>query len=415
MRLHSIAILAIPTLAASPLYPVRAQELSATASTETVTRSLWGRLDQSARAAMSYDAPTLGAAMQGALSQDASGGWQHEAVVTARAALPTWGGWRLSLAGVSRLGADADTRRLHLADDFGSLDLSYARGTSGAWLGASRARWRSPQGDSGQYAPQAAIGTWRQLGRFLVTFSVDLGAVVGPRSTLRQLSVTDSVPDTLSHGWSYFQRPVTRVDTTNAASRASLAVARIRWTHGPWSLDVAGGQRLSTEGGPARWARGEASMLVDPRVALVFAGGSGGEAFDRLRTCALACSGVADRSYMSLGVRLTAAPFGRSHDVTSPARSAATAFVVRSDGGGRYRFTVEAPFARTVEITGDFTGWSAVRLERIGADSWAVSLPVQPGAHQVNLRLDGDRWTAPPGLTTTTDDLAGTVGIFVAR
>jgi hypothetical protein len=36
-----------------------------------------------------------------------------------------------------------------------------------------------------------------------------------------------------------------------------------------------------------------------------------------------------------------------------------------------------------------------------------------PGTHQLNIRVDGDAWRAPPGTTTVTDDYNGSVGVIV--
>ena len=42
-------------------------------------------------------------------------------------------------------------------------------------------------------------------------------------------------------------------------------------------------------------------------------------------------------------------------------------------------------------------------------------MPLQPGTHRMNIRIDGDSWTAPPGLPTVNDEFSGRVGILVVR
>ncbi|MHB1223243.1 MAG: glycogen-binding domain-containing protein, partial [Gemmatimonadaceae bacterium] len=75
------------------------------------------------------------------------------------------------------------------------------------------------------------------------------------------------------------------------------------------------------------------------------------------------------------------------------------------------RFTL--PAARSAGLLGDFTGWTAVPLER-GADGrWAVTLALGPGVHRVNLRTDDGPWRAPPGLTAVDDGFGGQVGLLV--
>jgi hypothetical protein len=38
-----------------------------------------------------------------------------------------------------------------------------------------------------------------------------------------------------------------------------------------------------------------------------------------------------------------------------------------------------------------------------------------PGTHRVNVRVNGDTWTAPPGMPTVDDEFNGRVGIIVVR
>jgi hypothetical protein len=38
-----------------------------------------------------------------------------------------------------------------------------------------------------------------------------------------------------------------------------------------------------------------------------------------------------------------------------------------------------------------------------------------PGTHRVNVRVNGDAWTAPPGMPAVNDEFNGRVGIIVVR
>jgi hypothetical protein len=40
-------------------------------------------------------------------------------------------------------------------------------------------------------------------------------------------------------------------------------------------------------------------------------------------------------------------------------------------------------------------------------------VPIAPGIHQVNVRIDGGSWTAPAGATRMTGDYGDDVGTFV--
>ena len=64
---------------------------------------------------------------------------------------------------------------------------------------------------------------------------------------------------------------------------------------------------------------------------------------------------------------------------------------------------------------GDFTDWTPVSLVRRGRDQWELLVPIAPGVHQVNIRIDGGKWFAPPGIPTTKDDFNGQVGVLVVK
>jgi hypothetical protein len=61
----------------------------------------------------------------------------------------------------------------------------------------------------------------------------------------------------------------------------------------------------------------------------------------------------------------------------------------------------------------DFTEWIATPLQATGQDRWSVSLPVTPGRHRLNLRLDGGPWIVPVGTMPIADDFQGVVGAVV--
>jgi hypothetical protein len=66
-----------------------------------------------------------------------------------------------------------------------------------------------------------------------------------------------------------------------------------------------------------------------------------------------------------------------------------------------------------VELSGDFTGWKAVPLVATPGDAWRISLPIAPGTHQVNIRVNGGRWMVPPGLPPILDEFGGAAGLLV--
>ena len=58
--------------------------------------------------------------------------------------------------------------------------------------------------------------------------------------------------------------------------------------------------------------------------------------------------------------------------------------------------------------------WMA-RIKQGDTDEWEVTLPIAPGVHRLAIRIDGDRWTTPPGVVPVADEFQGTVGVIVVR
>jgi hypothetical protein len=96
----------------------------------------------------------------------------------------------------------------------------------------------------------------------------------------------------------------------------------------------------------------------------------------------------------------------------APGEAAASAFEVRTTADNLRTLRVDAPSARSVELSGDFTHWQSVRLTRDSDGWWVVTLPIAPGTYQLNIRLDGGHWAAPPGLLTSTDEFGAIAGIL---
>jgi hypothetical protein len=71
-----------------------------------------------------------------------------------------------------------------------------------------------------------------------------------------------------------------------------------------------------------------------------------------------------------------------------------------------------APSAGSVELTGDFTNWQPIALSRGQDGWWSVVRPLAPGTYQLDVRVDGGRWRAPPGLLTSRDEFDGVVAIL---
>jgi hypothetical protein len=93
--------------------------------------------------------------------------------------------------------------------------------------------------------------------------------------------------------------------------------------------------------------------------------------------------------------------------------SGVESFQVDRQTPGSVVLRVSAPSAQSVEISGDFTGWSPVKLEAAGEGVWTGSFSLKPGQYQTNLRLDGGNWVVPPGLLPLKDEFGGSVGLLI--
>jgi len=73
------------------------------------------------------------------------------------------------------------------------------------------------------------------------------------------------------------------------------------------------------------------------------------------------------------------------------------------------RFVLFEPDAERVELTGSFTGWQRVAMQRIGDSGyWELKLPVPAGEHRFSYILNGDRRMADPTLSAVErDDFGG--------
>jgi len=74
-----------------------------------------------------------------------------------------------------------------------------------------------------------------------------------------------------------------------------------------------------------------------------------------------------------------------------------------------YRFVIYRPDVSNVEITGSFTGWKRVPLEKMGASGyWEITLNIADGEHRFTYVLDGrERFADPTARMREQDDFGG--------
>jgi hypothetical protein len=124
--------------------------------------------------------------------------------------------------------------------------------------------------------------------------------------------------------------------------------------------------------------------------------------------------GLPARNYANFGLMLSYSSIPRTTVPVKPLTVAAVKdFEVRALATGTQKITVRVGGVETVEVMGDFSDWTPLVLMRRGRDLWDITLPVTAGVHEINLRLDGGPWLAPPGLPTRRDSFNGDVGLLV--
>lgn len=73
------------------------------------------------------------------------------------------------------------------------------------------------------------------------------------------------------------------------------------------------------------------------------------------------------------------------------------------------------PDATHVELSGEPTSWTPIAMQRANDGWWEAPLRAQPGTYRMNVRIDGKRWSAPPGTVPTRDEFGGEVGVMQLR
>jgi len=220
--------------------------------------------------------------------------------------------------------------------------------------------------------------------------------------------VTHTTINSVEHLVPIDSESVTRIDSVSSTRSELVSIAELRasWAIGRVLLSTVAGRGATLRSSPIVWGSIEAATPVrSGTLAFANAGAAASHGFGGF-------IGVPRRS-VSVGLRFNSSTFAsRSIDKgTSDAPTAA--FSVKRERPGQYRVLIRVPNALSVEIASDCTGWKPFGLSRASASEWEIVLPATPGAHFVNIRVDGGAWVVPPGLVAKTDDYAGAVGVFV--
>ena len=193
-------------------------------------------------------------------------------------------------------------------------------------------------------------------------------------------------------------------------SRLTDVEGGVRWERQLVELSVRGGQRfgkrVDVAASSRTWGSAHAAIWLSSQLAAVAAGG---------REPAQPTRGLPARSFASLGVMLAYWPIPRGTVLVESPINLVRAFELRPAGVALQRLTARIGRVEQVEIMGDFTDWAPVPLVRRGRDQWELLIPMGAGVHHINLRIDGGKWIAPPGMPTVKDDFNGEVGVVVIK
>ncbi len=279
---------------------------------------------------------------------------------------------------------------------------------SGAWLGGGVARpWRVMVVSS---VDLLNAGAWIDVGSATLTTAVTsfsftkiaddaAGGAVGLCPTTGTLGLSSAAaPDPAPSA--SCQRRSNVIDATVAG----------RWNLDRFELAGEAGHRMGQGADVLRdsryWASATMTMWVAPRAAIVAGGG---------RQPSSPARGIPSRTVGTLGMVLSYLSPSRGSVPLTPATVMVRTFDATAAGDGMQKFTVRVGGVESVDVAGDFSDWGPLTMVRRGRDLWELTVPISSGLHQINIRTDGGKWVAPPGLPTTKDMFNGEVGIMVIR
>ena len=188
------------------------------------------------------------------------------------------------------------------------------------------------------------------------------------------------------------------------------AVVAGRWNLDRFELAGEAGHRMGQGEDVLRdsryWASATMTMWVAPRAAIVAGGG---------RQPSSPARGIPSRTVGTLGMVLSYLSPSRTSVPLTPATVMVRSFDASATGDGMQKFIVRVGGVESVDVAGDFSDWGPLTMVRRGRDLWELSVPIASGLHQINIRTDGGKWLAPPGLPTAKDMFNGEVGIMIIK
>lgn len=363
---------------------------------------------------VAVDLPWFGVEAEGLARRDPVLGWRTTANARVHAATPDVRGFRLEgwaerTVGRGRLLAS----EILLHRD--ALRLSYARGRTGAFAALGRTsrdslaprdtmRPATAYTTMRRSAASVGSGVWWQRGRAVLTFRVDaqgarIGGIPGRDTAVVEYVPTDTGSGSYVRSWHI-------PGTPPRYTRWADAELRLSWSGSAATFDAHAGARPALAGdGATFWGGVDATLRLRPGLWLAAQAGT---------TPGIVPLAVPRQRHARIGLRIAPRHFTRP-TIRDAARPAATAFELEAASDSTYVLRVTVPAARTVEVSADFTGWKPIPLRQVAPDRWETAVRLAPGAHRVNLRIDGGAWIVPPGAAPVEDDFGGAVGLVIAR
>jgi len=249
-------------------------------------------------------------------------------------------------------------------------------------------------------SPQVGLSyAWRHID---IATRIGQGATIvrplkgGATNTIQQVSM---FLDTLGY---------LRAETTyvSDATRWSSAEARLTWRQDRWWATALVGRMAIAKQGSGLWGGLQLGADLGRGASLLIGASSSPSVLAGTEP-------NAGRNAASLGLGFNAGVFSRRPGAVASS-SANAAFVMSPAGAGRVRIAIRVGAADSVEFASDCTQWRPIQMTRDG-DRWIVDVAALSGLHRANIRVNGGRWTSPPGLASMDDDFAGEVGIFVVQ
>ena len=294
--------------------------------------------------------------------------------------------------------------------------IHYMRQRGGVWLGSGVAR--PLRATTVSNVNVSSGGAWTRVGKMTLRGSVT--SFFFTKVTVDSQTESQRVPRTASACTpSALETPATPPGTSGSPliasecrhqSRVTDLETSIRYEHRLVEVTARGGRRFGTSfdvtPDSKQWASAQVAVWLSSQVAAVAGGG---------REPAQPTRGLPARAYGSLGVMLAYWPIPRGAvPVLTPA-SMVRGLELRTAGTGMQRITARIGSVESVEVMGDFNEWVPAQMIRRGRDEWELLVRMPSGVHQINMRIDGGKWFAPPGMPKMRDDFNGEVGIVLIK